>query len=231
MSEDTDLRVAKAVGQNASARKYDILTVLATYALSQDKHLQRRVLRLMSLITARYNWQRDELCVGQAEIAKMWSVDQRTVKREMAKFRALGWLVEKRAGVRGRVAVYGLDVAVIMADTKATWENVGPDLVERLTPSAAPQDSGNVVAFKKGLTPAFGSDVWGKAQAELYRISPHIVDNWLKDAKVIEEGQGALTLMVPSKFFKDYIEKNLIQRIEGVVRRIDPTIGRIRVEF
>jgi hypothetical protein len=39
----------------------------------------------MALITMRYNWQRDELTTGQGEIAPLWSVDERTVKREMAR--------------------------------------------------------------------------------------------------------------------------------------------------
>ncbi|MEM5470001.1 DnaA N-terminal domain-containing protein [Celeribacter marinus] len=221
--------MTKAVGQNAAALKYDILTVLTAYGLSQDKHVQKRVLRLISLITARYNWQRDELCVGQIEIARMWCVDQRTVKREMAKFRALGWLVEKRAGVRGRVAVYGIDVAVIFADTKPTWANVGSDLVERLSGPQEPKPVDNIVPFHKAETPEFSTDVWGQIQAELYRIAPSTIDNWLKDAKVVDMGQGALTLIVPSKFYKDYIETNLMTRIEGVARRIDPSLARVRI--
>lgn len=36
-----------------------------------DQNLQRLVLRLMSLITTRYNWQRNELTMGQREIARL----------------------------------------------------------------------------------------------------------------------------------------------------------------
>jgi hypothetical protein len=83
------MQTASIVGRNAAAHKYDILTAIGTYALSKGKHEQRLVLRLITLITARYNWGRDELAVGQREIARLWSVDERTVKREMAKLRAL----------------------------------------------------------------------------------------------------------------------------------------------
>ncbi|MGJ8611841.1 MAG: hypothetical protein ACSHWY_12140, partial [Octadecabacter sp.] len=111
----------KAVGREAATRKYDILTALAAYALSRGKHDHRLVLRLMVLITARYNWSRDMLAVGQREIAQMWSVDERTVKREMAKLRALGWLVVKRQGVRGRVTEYGIDLDRLLDDTRDDW--------------------------------------------------------------------------------------------------------------
>ncbi|MFD1807144.1 hypothetical protein ACFSHQ_00730 [Gemmobacter lanyuensis] len=92
---------AKLMGRNASARKYDILTALGVHACRGDKHLQRLVLRLITLIVARYNWQSDELCVGQREIAQLWSVDERTVKRDMARLREIGWLTVKAAAARG----------------------------------------------------------------------------------------------------------------------------------
>jgi hypothetical protein len=74
-------------------------------ALSKGKHDQRRTLRLITLITARYNWMRDELAVGQREIARLWSVDERTVKREMALLRAQGWLNVKRQGAQTSTVV------------------------------------------------------------------------------------------------------------------------------
>ena len=55
----------KTVGRNAAAFKYDLLTVMGAFGLAQEKGRQRLVLRLMTLVTARYNWARDELAVGQ----------------------------------------------------------------------------------------------------------------------------------------------------------------------
>ena len=78
----------RPTGRGASSRKYDILTALGAFALRGSKHEQRRMLRFMLLITARYNWRRDRLSVGQREIAMMWSCDERTVKREMARLKA-----------------------------------------------------------------------------------------------------------------------------------------------
>ena len=95
----------KLAGPGASVRKYDLITALGAHALSLGKHDQRLVLRFITLITARYNWARDELSIGQREIARLWSCNERTVKRDVAKLRALGWLVVKRQGARGRAAV------------------------------------------------------------------------------------------------------------------------------
>ena len=98
----------RATGRYAASLKYDVLTALGAYACGGDKHRQRLALRLMTLVTARYNWQDDTVTTGQREIAALWSVDERTVKREMARLREMGWLVLKRASTRGRVACYGL---------------------------------------------------------------------------------------------------------------------------
>ena len=92
------MQVIRPVGREAAAKKYDILSAMMDHALAGDQHRQRLVLRLMSLITTRYNWQRNELTMGQKEIARLWCVDERTVKRDMARLRALGWLLVKARG-------------------------------------------------------------------------------------------------------------------------------------
>ena len=66
----------RATGRNAASMKYDILSALGAHACAGDKHLQRLVLRLITLVVARYNWISDELMVGQREIAELWSIDE-----------------------------------------------------------------------------------------------------------------------------------------------------------
>lgn len=122
----------KPVGRNAAAMKYDIISALGAFALAQDRTRQRRILRLITLMTARYNWARDELAVGQREIARLWACDERTVKREMARLRADGWLVVRRQGARGRVSEYSLNRDQILLDTRPIWPAIGPDFVLRL---------------------------------------------------------------------------------------------------
>ncbi|MGV3695080.1 MAG: hypothetical protein ACO1OA_11235, partial [Paracoccus marcusii] len=125
------MQVMRPVGRQAAARKYDLLSAMMAHALAGDPQRQRLVLRLMALITTRYNWQRDELTMGQREIARLWCVDERTVKRDMARLRGLGWITVKRQGARGRVSVLGLDLDRILLDTRPAWPNIGPDYVAR----------------------------------------------------------------------------------------------------
>ena len=224
------MQVLKPVGRDAAARKYDILSALAAHGLAGDKNDQRRVLRLLALITARYNWQRDELAVGQVEIARLWSVDPRTVKREMAKYRSMGWLVEKRAGVRGRVAVHGLDLATILADTQPQWNNVGPDFAERMTGPAPLNAPDNVIPFQPPPMPQTDPGLWGRAVEELHRISPLVVANWLAKAEAEDLSDGTLTISVPTQFVARFIETNLTGQIETVLRRLDPKVRRLSVE-
>lgn len=140
----------RATGRNAATLKYDLLTAMGAYALAEGKGPQRLVLRLMTLVTARYNWVRNELTVGQREIARLWSVDERTVKREMAKLRAMGWLVVKRQGARGRVTEYRMDIEKILRTTQGSWAAIGPDYEQRMTRDEVKDD--NVVPLPVGAS-------------------------------------------------------------------------------
>ncbi|MGR3568611.1 DnaA N-terminal domain-containing protein [Pseudooceanicola nanhaiensis] len=218
----------KAVGPQAGARKYDILSALMAFALSQDKIVQRRVMRIMALITARYNWQRDELCVGQREIARMWSVDERTVKREMAVLRGLGWLVQKRKGARGRLSVYGIDLERMMEDTRPAWPLIGPDFVERVGGRPEAPES-NVVPLR-GPVPMAGEGVWATAQARLHAEDPVTYGAWFHGLSEVEAGQGRLVLAAPSAFHATYVRTHFLTRLTSLARRIDPTLGEVRIE-
>ena len=105
------MQLIRPVGREAAAKKYDVLSALMALALSADPHRQRLILRFLSLVTTRYNWQRNELAMGQREIARLWCVDERTVKREMARLRADGWVEVRRQGARAM-----LDVQQAMQD-------------------------------------------------------------------------------------------------------------------
>jgi hypothetical protein len=120
-------------GPGASVVKYDLLTALSLAGLRKGGTFQQSVLRLMVLITARYNWRHDELSMGQADIARLWSVDIRTVKREMKRLTQHEFLFLKRPARRGRVAAYGLNRAAILALSEDDWKDVGPDYVSRMT--------------------------------------------------------------------------------------------------
>ncbi|NRB05556.1 MAG: hypothetical protein HRU30_20085 [Rhodobacteraceae bacterium] len=224
------MQLARPVGQGASARKYDILTALGAYALSQDKHEQRRVLRLITLVTARYNWARDLLAVGQREIAALWSVDERTVKREMAQLRARGWLVIKRPGARGRVTEYGVDLAQLLKDTSAQWANVGSDFVVRMGQGDHPPDNIVALPVKDVAAPsvADGSE-WALAAALVHSEDPGLFASWVAGLTRVERVGGRVTVQAPSRFHAAYVQTHLERRLLAACREVDPEVTELRV--
>jgi hypothetical protein len=221
------MQLPRPVGREAASRKYDILSALMAFALSQDKHVQRQVLRMMALITTRYNWQRDELTMGQEEIGRLWSVDARTVKREMARLRAQGWLVLKRQGARGRVSVYGMDLERMLTDTRPAWPLIGEDFVARLEPEAAAgQGASNVVPLRAGPTPVPVADgsLWAQAQGWLCAQDTAAYGAWLHVLAEAGRDAHSLTLAAPTRFHAAYVATNLQDRILGALRRFDPSL-------
>ncbi|SOC20760.1 hypothetical protein SAMN05877809_11336 [Rhodobacter sp. JA431] len=215
--------IKKAVGRGGATRKYDLLTILGVHALSQGKTLQRQTLRLICLITARYNWQNDHLSVGQNEIARLWSVDTRTVKREMAAFRERGWLIEKRPAARGRVTVYGLGILRILEDTRASWEMVGPDLVARLDSPAPEVEDRNVIPFPQVALPA-GEGVWPRIARRLQEEDASIYRAWFA-AFQVEEMAEELWLRAPSAFHAAYVRTHHMSRLEAALALEAPGFG------
>lgn len=217
------MNISKAVGRGSASQKYDILTILGTFALSQDRCLQRQTLRLICLITARYNWQRNLLEMAQTEIARLWSCDVRTVKREMAAYRARGWLIEQRPAARGRAAAHGLDLARIYEDTRHIWERIGPDVVQRLTPEITPVPDTKIIPFP-GQTPRIDNATpWGAVAGALFEEDPAVFQAWFAalDASFEDE---TLYLHAPGGFQARYIDTHLRFRIERQLARVAPAL-------
>jgi hypothetical protein len=228
------MQIARPVGRQAASRKYDLLTALGVHACRQDKHFQRLVLRFITLIVARYNWQSDEITVGQREIAAMWGVDERTVKRDMAKLRAMGWLVQHRAAVRGRVATHGIDLAAILNDTAGDWAAVGPDFVERMRgkPNDAPAaTAANVVSFPVAPTAPLAPDatLWARAQAWLQAADPAIFAAWFRPLADLSVSGGAMELGAPSRFHASFVTTHHLPRLLAALRREDGTIRTVTI--
>ena len=186
-----------AVGPQANVQKYDILSAIMVQALAGTKHDQRRALRLMSLVTTRYNWRHDDLSIGHQEIAALWSVDTRTVKREMAAFKTRGWIAEKTRGVRGRVGRYRICFETILADTMPHWTRIGPDFEARahdLMPAAArvalASEEGNVlrVDFSATAPDGAGDGPWPAIRAALKVADPQLFGNWFERLGFSEAG-------------------------------------------
>lgn len=222
------MQTAKIVGRNAGAQKYDILTALGSYALSCDKHQQRLVLRLITLITARYNWSRNELSVGQREIARLWSVDERTVKREMAKLRALGWLVVQRQGARGRVTQYGISMEHIFEATRDTWKNVGPDFDLRMQGNPEPEKVVPLPVKGHVTAPEISEGTeWALARAVLHAEDQGLYGSWFQALARVERAGARLTLKAPSRFHAAYVQTHLLTRLLATVQAVDADVAEI----
>ncbi|MEL6828446.1 MAG: hypothetical protein AAFN91_19550, partial [Pseudomonadota bacterium] len=158
----------RLTGPHAAVWKYDLLTALSVFALGQGATMQTSILRLIAVATARYDWRRDELSIGRAELMRLWQCSEPTVKRELRRLRDTGLLVQVRAGVRGRVAAYRLCRQGLELLTQGHWVHAGPDFTARMqgTPESE-TPTGNVVSFPqtdtekgRGLAP------WARALNE-----------------------------------------------------------------
>ncbi|CTQ48035.1 DnaA N-terminal domain-containing protein [Jannaschia donghaensis] len=209
-------------GRSSAAIKYDVLTALGAWACNGDKHAQRSVLRLITLITARYNWQDDTLTTGQREIATLWSVDQRTVKREMARMRDLGWLILKRPAARGRVACHGLGLDAIFAQTQSCWTNVGPDYVARMTITPTADTAPNVVAF-----PTLADGAWGRIAAQLQAEDAGLFNAWFASLVSLGERDGVLRLKPPSRFHGSFVRTHYIGHLQVLAQQQGLTVDLV----
>lgn len=222
----------KPTGRSASAIKYDLLTAVGAFGLSQRKGAQVLMFRLMTLVTARYNWQRDQLAVGQREIARLWDVDERTVKREMAKLRGMGWLQVRRQGARGRVTEYSLNLDQILEDTEISWASVGPDFVYRLSQQEAPD--ANVVPLQAGQGAAApdtsdGTE-WSLAKGILHAEDAATYSSWIAALKREERIDNRLVLVAPSRFHANYVLTHLKARLLSACREVDDSVIDLFVE-
>lgn len=212
----------------SAARKYDVITSLGAYALARNKHDQRLALRLITLITARYNWARNELAVGQREIARLWSVDERTVKREMAKLRGLGWLEVSRQGARGRVTQYRMNFETLLATTRGEWQNVGPDFELRMR--GTPPEDRVIPLPVRGPVPApdiaQGTE-WALAQAVLHMEAPDVYGSWLRGLERVDRAGGRLMLRAPSRFHGAYVQTHLMSRVLAACKTVDEDVDEI----
>lgn len=215
------MQATKLVGPEAPSRKYDLISALGSHALAADAATQRLALRLITLVTARYNWRKGALSVGQREIARLWSVDERTVKREMARLRDLGWLVLLSQGRRGRVASYALDLGRIGAATRDGWARVGEDFAARMT-TPAPQDRGQVVPFPQAERPeapeAAADGGWEATRRRLQAEDAALFASWFAALRCGGRAGDRLTLLAPTAFDAAYIRAHYLDRLRAAAR-------------
>ena len=220
--------IQRQTGPGAGVMKYDLVTCLSVAGLNGPPVFQTSMMRLISLVTARYNWRQDELCVGQREMARMWSVNERTVKREVKRLTQSAVLICKRPGVKGRVATYRLNILRIVELSEPCWELVGPDFKARMQERHHVPTTKIVALQDYAQTPlkAGGSNSpWDRAMARLCEAEPSVFQSWF--AKVEHRGfeHGVLTLAAPTRFSQQYISTHLIGQL---TQAAEPEFGNIQ---
>lgn len=226
----------KLTGPNAGSIKYDLITAMSVVGLAGKPTLQTSMTRLIALVTARYNWFRDEVTVGQRDIAKMWSVDQRTVKREMKRLVEAGILLKLRHGVRGRVAAYRLNYREIVNLTEPHWALVGPDFVERMS-TLYPRSAVKVVKVDFGKKPLDSKTPmsddrtgWRKVRQILRENDESIFQNWYNKLIFKSVADSELILTAPNNFIAQYILTHLQSSLLLAAQEVLAKVDRIRIE-
>ncbi|WP_037309666.1 DnaA N-terminal domain-containing protein [Ruegeria halocynthiae] len=222
------MEVKRFTGPYAGSQKYDLLTAISVAGLNGTPGFQRSMMRLVALITARYNWSADELTVGQKLMARLWSVDERTVKREIKRLTESSILLQLRPGVRGRVAAYRLNYMEIYRLSEPVWQNVGVDFASRME-ALTPKPTEKVVHVQFGQEKLAAAeheindlqDPWGRALRRLSESETLLFKSWYRDLQLVETHDQTITLRAPSKFIAQYIQSH----------HLKPLLGAIQLEF
>lgn len=226
------MHIQRATGPGASALKYDILTALSLLGLHGSKRDQIAMPRLIALVTARYDWRQDRLSTGQSDMARMWGVTPRTVKREIKHWLEQGYLICVRPGVKGRVAQYRLNVLRVANLTEAHWPLVGSDYAARMARYVPVSDAPNVVtvnfdARSKSVDTTEphprGKNRWDAVQARLAQLHPELTRHWLSKLRMKDDDGRRIMLTAPTPFATRYIETHLMRHLaEAVEAEIGP---------
>lgn len=236
-------------GREAPVAKYDILAAIGVAAFGKSCLAKDLAHRLTVLIVARYNWAADELSVGRQQLAELWNVDERRVKRLVAELKSQGILAVKRAGVRGRVTTYRLGLEAIIEITRPYWGRLGRDIKARLDENF-PESGGidqdaDVTAHGSRPDTTVQPILQGegvhdggpeadradngpfiRAMREVFRGEAFA--RWFGGAR-IEQGGSRVVLHVRSKFAADYIEANYGDQLDRLAERLHPQVRRIEV--
>ncbi|MEQ6250884.1 hypothetical protein ABMC89_18515 [Sulfitobacter sp. HNIBRBA3233] len=230
------METQRLTGPEAGGLKYDLLTALSVAGLNGSPTLQTSLMRLIALVTARYNWRADEFSVGQRDMARMWSVNERTVKREMKRLTDARIVLCKQPGVRGRVGSYRLNYARIAELSEPCWPLVGPDFERRM---AARYRSGDVkvvqmAAYTKTpeseTHPSETDGTWHAVLKDLEGDHAGLVNSWFGRLRFLGLARGTLSMEAPSAFVQRYIETHHLPLLVAAVERQIGPVTSVRFE-
>ena len=228
------IQAARALtGPNAASMKYDILSAIGLIGLHGCARTQVSMPRLALLVTARYNWRRNEISMGQAEMARLWGVSDRTAKREIKLWLDRGFLVCSRPGVRGRVAAYRLNLARVLEVSEPLWPAIGSDFVDRMTTSDAPSAlDQKVVQLDKHRAQSVASDPadpWLAVKQSLSDAQPEVYSSWLSQLVYERSGPSTVRVIAPSRFVASYVNGHYLGSIERAIQATHPDVSQVSI--
>ncbi|QDY71283.1 hypothetical protein [Qingshengfaniella alkalisoli] len=186
--------------------------------------MQTSMLRLVALVTARYNWQRDEVSIGQAELSGLWGVTDRTVKREIKRLIESGYLIRTREGVKGRVAAYRLNHHFIAQVSQGCASSIGSDFAARVqSQRPVEQEQPKVLQLAEFVDrqqnrkiPENGTP-WSQVCSLLKSRDPANYANWYSRLDGTAEGV-TLVLEAQGGFLSGYVATHLADTLEQATR-------------
>lgn len=220
-------------GPNAASMKYDILSAIGLIGLHGCARTQVSMPRLALLVTARYNWRRHEISMGQSEMARLWGVSERTAKREVKFWLERGLLQCTKPGVRGRVAAYRLDIPAVLRASEPFWPAIGSDFVARMTaPDAPPASEQNVVHLntrRPERVVADPTDPWAAVKQSLSDAQPEVYSSWLSQLEYERLGATSIRITAPSRFVASYVNGHYLGTVERAIRGVHPEITEVSI--
>ena len=204
-------------GQAGAARKYDILTALAVAGLAEGGQGAVSALRLVALLTARYDWTADRVAVGHEEAARLWGTSTRTAKREMARLMESGLLHRVERGVRGRVGAYRLDPAAVRARTAPAWPMAGAEFAARMEDELMPPPAVVAPEPRRPALPAEGT-LWPSLYPALAEAHPQRAAAWFSRLREAEFDGVRLVLRADTAFVAQYVSTHLIDDLRAEIR-------------
>ena len=231
------MELKRLTGVEAGSLKYDVLTAMAIAGLHGTSTQQTSMMRLIALVTARYNWRTNELTVGQRDMARMWAVNERTVKREIKRLTEAKILICKRLGVRGRVGAYKLNLTEIGRISKNSWAAVGPDFDERMSRNLPHQDA-KVVKVNFGTKTVMPlaekndickSGTWRAVLQILKSTDAASYSNWYARLTMTSNIAGKIELSAPNKFVANYIQTHLSNSLHRALEQEFGPLTEVRI--
>lgn len=227
--------VARPVsGANAAAMKYDILSAIGLIGVHGSAREQVSMPRLALLVTARYNWRRSEVSMGQVEMARLWGVSDRTAKREVKFWVEQGFLICCRPGVRGRVAAYRLDLGSVMERSEPFWAAIGSDYADRMSADMArPEADSKIVQLpvKHTNTPIPDpTNPWVAVKQSLSSEQPEVFSSWLAELEYAWASPEYIRITAPSRFVASYVNGHYLELLERTLRAVHPQVRQVSVD-